>query len=79
MIEETITILFKSCLKKKKIGLRVKKEGAFQFFLLLHGCNLTWKSGKTLKNLEFDNLDKKNLEIPGIREILKMILKCQKF
>ena len=26
------------------------------------GCHFTWKPGKTLKNLEFDNLDKNNLE-----------------
>ena len=33
------------------------------------GCHLTWKTGKTLKNLEFDNLGKNNLKKPGILTI----------
>ena len=27
--------------------------------LIIQGCHFTWKPGKTLKNLEFDNLGKK--------------------
>ena len=34
--------------------------------MYIQGCHFTWKPGKTLKNLEFDNLDKKH----GTREIL---------
>ena len=32
----------------------------------IQGGPKTWKSGKTWKSLEFDNLGKKKLEKPGI-------------
>ena len=35
--------------------------------------------GKTLKNLEFDNLGKKNLEKPGILTILRCLVEKFRF
>ena len=39
--------------------------------MYIQGCHFTWKPGKTLKNLEFDNLDKKTWNLRNFEKYLK--------
>ena len=40
----------------------INPHKVYKQLFLNQGCNFTWKPGKTLKNLEFNNLGKNNLE-----------------